>query len=195
MHGVPEIEVLDDGCGVGGTSGVSALIKDNLISRRQRQPELPAQNAAERGEGRLVQRGRHRHSGQHPGRDNGGEAAHRERPRPAAFGGDQRYGQHDRRKPTIQLDEEQAILVGEPDPTRAPCDAAPSGSTTGISVRPSWPTLGDSVTKSYGRGFWYAHLQHKRLADFRTAALCAEGTWSVVNMLAIIAGRRGRRAS
>lgn len=36
-------------------------------------------------------------------------------------------------------------------------------------------------------------LQHKRLADFRTAALCAEGTWSVVNMLAIIAGRRGKR--
>ncbi|WP_148663748.1 hypothetical protein [Bosea vaviloviae] len=36
-------------------------------------------------------------------------------------------------------------------------------------------------------------LQHKRLADFRTAALCAEGTLSVVNMLAIIAGRRGRR--
>jgi len=35
-------------------------------------------------------------------------------------------------------------------------------------------------------------LQHKRLADFRTAALCAEGTLSVVNMLAIIAGRRGR---
>lgn len=34
-------------------------------------------------------------------------------------------------------------------------------------------------------------LQHKRTADFRTAALCAEGTWSVVNMLAIIAGRRG----
>lgn len=38
-------------------------------------------------------------------------------------------------------------------------------------------------------------LQHKRLADFRTAALCAEGTCSVVNMLAIIAGRRGQRAS
>jgi hypothetical protein len=35
-------------------------------------------------------------------------------------------------------------------------------------------------------------LQHKRTADFRTAALCAEGTWSVVNMLAVIAGRRGR---
>ena len=34
-------------------------------------------------------------------------------------------------------------------------------------------------------------LQHKRLADFRTAALCAEGTFSVVNMLAIISGRRG----
>lgn len=37
-------------------------------------------------------------------------------------------------------------------------------------------------------------LQHKRAADFRTAALCAEGTVSVVNMLAIIAGRRSRRA-
>lgn len=37
-------------------------------------------------------------------------------------------------------------------------------------------------------------LQHKRVADFRTAALCAEGTWSVVNMLAIVAGRRGNRS-
>ena len=36
-------------------------------------------------------------------------------------------------------------------------------------------------------------LQHKRTADFRTAALCAEGTFSVVNMLAIIAGRRNIR--
>jgi hypothetical protein len=34
-------------------------------------------------------------------------------------------------------------------------------------------------------------LQHKRTADFRMAALCAEGTLSVVNMLAILAGRRG----
>ena len=33
-------------------------------------------------------------------------------------------------------------------------------------------------------------LQHKRTPDFRTAALCAEGTYSVVNMLAILAGRR-----
>lgn len=36
-------------------------------------------------------------------------------------------------------------------------------------------------------------LQHKRTPDFRTAALCAEGTWSVVNMVAILAGMRGRR--
>lgn len=36
-------------------------------------------------------------------------------------------------------------------------------------------------------------LQHKRTADFRTAALCAEGASSVVNMLAIVAGRRGGR--
>ncbi|HZZ32906.1 MAG TPA: hypothetical protein VFE10_13045 [Phenylobacterium sp.] len=36
-------------------------------------------------------------------------------------------------------------------------------------------------------------LQHKRTADFRTAALCAEGATSVVNMLAIVAGRRGGR--
>jgi len=35
-------------------------------------------------------------------------------------------------------------------------------------------------------------LQHKRTADFKTAALCAEGTLSVVNMMAILAGRRGR---
>jgi hypothetical protein len=35
-------------------------------------------------------------------------------------------------------------------------------------------------------------LQHKRTADFKTAALCAEGTFSVVNMLAIMTGRRGR---
>lgn len=34
-------------------------------------------------------------------------------------------------------------------------------------------------------------LQHKRTADFKTAALCAEGTLSVVNLLAIIDGRRG----
>lgn len=33
-------------------------------------------------------------------------------------------------------------------------------------------------------------LQHKRTADFRTAALCAEGTFSVVNIIAILAGRR-----
>jgi hypothetical protein len=35
-------------------------------------------------------------------------------------------------------------------------------------------------------------LQHKRTADFRMAALCAEATSSVVNMLAVVAGRRGR---
>jgi hypothetical protein len=35
-------------------------------------------------------------------------------------------------------------------------------------------------------------LQHKRTADFRMAALCAEGALSVINMLAILAGRRGR---
>lgn len=34
-------------------------------------------------------------------------------------------------------------------------------------------------------------LQHKRTADFRMAALCSEATSSVVNMLAVIAGRRG----
>ena len=34
------------------------------------------------------------------------------------------------------------------------------------------------------------HLQHKRTADFRTAALCHEATASVVNIIAIISGRR-----
>lgn len=33
-------------------------------------------------------------------------------------------------------------------------------------------------------------LQHKRTADFRTAALCLEATSSVVNILAILSGRR-----
>jgi hypothetical protein len=36
-----------------------------------------------------------------------------------------------------------------------------------------------------------AALQHKRTADFTTAALCAEATASVVNIVAIICGRRG----
>lgn len=35
-------------------------------------------------------------------------------------------------------------------------------------------------------------LQHKRTADYKMAALCAEATSSVVNMLAVLAGRRGR---
>ena len=38
-------------------------------------------------------------------------------------------------------------------------------------------------------------LQHRRTADFRAAALCLEGTLSVVNIVAIIAGRRDRLSS
>ncbi len=34
-------------------------------------------------------------------------------------------------------------------------------------------------------------LQHKRTADFKTAAVCAEATASVINIVAIICGRRG----
>ena len=34
------------------------------------------------------------------------------------------------------------------------------------------------------------NLQHKRTADFRSAALCAEDTSSVVNLIAIVSGRR-----
>lgn len=37
-------------------------------------------------------------------------------------------------------------------------------------------------------------LQHKRTADVVTAALCAEGTLSVVNLLAILSGRRRQPA-
>jgi len=33
-------------------------------------------------------------------------------------------------------------------------------------------------------------VQHKRTADFRTAALCAEATFSVINIVAILGGRR-----
>jgi hypothetical protein len=35
-------------------------------------------------------------------------------------------------------------------------------------------------------------LQHKRTADFRMAALCEEATSSVINILAVLAGRRAR---
>lgn len=35
-------------------------------------------------------------------------------------------------------------------------------------------------------------LQHRRTADFTMAALCGEATSSVVNILAVLAGRRGR---
>jgi len=35
-------------------------------------------------------------------------------------------------------------------------------------------------------------LQHHRIADYRQAALCAEATTSVVNLIAIISGRRDR---
>ena len=35
-------------------------------------------------------------------------------------------------------------------------------------------------------------LQHKRTADFKMAALCAEATFSVVNIIAVLSGRRGR---
>jgi hypothetical protein len=36
-------------------------------------------------------------------------------------------------------------------------------------------------------------LQHHRTADFRHAALCAEATTSVVNITAVISGRRDRQ--
>jgi hypothetical protein len=35
-------------------------------------------------------------------------------------------------------------------------------------------------------------LQHRRTATFRDAALCAEATTSVINLVAIISGRRNR---
>lgn len=37
-------------------------------------------------------------------------------------------------------------------------------------------------------------LQHRRTADYRVAALCAEATASVVNLIAIVSGRRDRHA-
>jgi len=36
------------------------------------------------------------------------------------------------------------------------------------------------------------NLTHRRTADFRLAALCAEATNAVVNIIAIISGRRDR---
>jgi len=36
-------------------------------------------------------------------------------------------------------------------------------------------------------------LTHRRTAEFRDAAMCAEATNSVVNIIAIISGRRDKR--
>jgi hypothetical protein len=36
-------------------------------------------------------------------------------------------------------------------------------------------------------------LQHRRTADFRMAALCMEATASIVNIIAIVSGRRDPR--
>jgi hypothetical protein len=38
-------------------------------------------------------------------------------------------------------------------------------------------------------------LQHKRTAEFRAAALCAEATASVINVIAIVSGRRDPEAA
>ena len=56
------------------------------------------------------------------------------------------------------------------------------------------PGLGNDEARAHAKAAFRLALalQHKRTADFRMAALCAEATASVVNMLAVIAGRRGR---
>jgi hypothetical protein len=35
-------------------------------------------------------------------------------------------------------------------------------------------------------------LQHKRMADFRHVALCADATVAVINLIAIVSGQRDR---
>jgi hypothetical protein len=87
------------------------------------------------------------------------------------------------------------------DPARHPLDDEKAPSDTG--ARRMLEAIFEAELKGSSNEETRAHakaavrlalaLQHKRLADFRTAALCAEGTLSVVNMLAIIAGRRGHR--
>ena len=96
------------------------------------------------------------------------------------LGSDGRHCLHDRWKPPIQLEEEQAIAVRELDPT-AHLALKHDQLTSERSIlslksadrperrnqqqpqkgrraaRPSWPTLRDSFTRSNGRGFW--HIQ------------------------------------
>jgi len=50
----------------------------------------------------------------------------------------------------------------------------------------------NEVSRKHARAAYdlAAELQHRRTADFRQAALCVEATTSVVNVIAIISGRR-----
>ena len=84
------------------------------------------------------------------------------------------------------------------DPTRHPLidEVAPSATDARRMIEPIFEAELAGAANTEARAHAKAAvrlalaLQHKRTADFKTAALCAEGTVSVVNMLAIIAGRR-----
>ena len=54
--------------------------------------------------------------------------------------------------------------------------------------------VGNEETRAHARAALKLALalQHKRTADFRFAALSAEATLSVVNIVAVLGGRRGR---
>jgi len=96
------------------------------------------------------------------------------------FGPDDRHGLEDRRKPTTQLDEEQAIAVREPDaimhlalqhnqlmPERGILcfkstvrleQRKPTASKGSKAVRPSRSTLSDSITRSIRTTFRYTQV-------------------------------------
>ena len=84
------------------------------------------------------------------------------------------------------------------DPQRHPSldDVAPSSTDAKRMLESYCATEMDGAANKIARAHARAavdlavELQHKRTADFRAAALCAEATGSVINVIAIVSGRR-----
>lgn len=62
----------------------------------------------------------------------------------------------------------------------------------GAYIESELPGAGNEATRRHAKASLELanHLQHERTASFRSAAMCAEATTSVVNLIAIVSGRR-----
>ena len=66
----------------------------------------------------------------------------------------------------------------------------------GAFIESELPGAGNEATRRHAKASMDLanHLQHERTASFRSAAMCAEATTSVVNLIAIVSGRRDPEA-